>query len=152
MILDWISFIFPHFSQLVPRSHGWYRLLSATAPGAGETAAKPKTDASSSVKPDVVSKQDVAVIKEKPALDLPSEEEGFVERFIPISRRSLVRELMEEDFLLESEKKQFEKFATALDAAIVNQYHGNLAELKVSQSGCIILCACAVNDLMLVCN
>lgn len=56
----------------------------------------------------------------------------FRERFIPITRRSIVRHLIEEkDFLSEDEKKKYEDFALALDSAIVNKYHGILQELKV---------------------
>lgn len=95
---------------------------------------KPKAETPSSVaKGGLIPKPEVAqAIQAKPALELPSEEDGFVESFIPISRRSLVRELMQDDFLSQDEQRQFEKFATALDSAIINQYHGNLSELKVS--------------------
>lgn len=36
------------------------------------------------------------------------------------------------DFLTKDEQKYFENFAQSLDTAIVNQYHGVLQELKVS--------------------
>ena len=56
----------------------------------------------------------------------------FKERFIPISRRSLVGQLMQqEDFLTDAERKRFEEFAVGLDNAIDHQYHGVLSELKV---------------------
>ena len=61
-----------------------------------------------------------------------SDENGFRERFIPLSRRSLIRELMQEDnFLSEAERRRFDEFAVALDTAINRQYHGVLSELKV---------------------
>ncbi|XP_033626790.1 transmembrane protein 143-like [Asterias rubens] len=67
----------------------------------------------------------------QPVLALPSEEHGFREQFIPISRRSLVRLLMQEEGLLkEDELKVFEELAVSLDSAIINQYYGVLAELK----------------------
>ena len=54
------------------------------------------------------------------------------EKFIPITRRSLIRHLLEKDnFLNDEEKRKFEDFALALDSAIVNKYHGVLQELKV---------------------
>ncbi|XP_033113132.1 transmembrane protein 143-like [Anneissia japonica] len=53
------------------------------------------------------------------------------EKFIPMSRRNLVRQLIqEEDFLNDDERKRFEAFAVSLDNAIVNQYHSTLSELK----------------------
>ena len=54
------------------------------------------------------------------------------ERYIPITRRSIIRYLVEQErFFSEEEKKKFEDFALALDSAIVNKYHGVLQELKV---------------------
>lgn len=54
------------------------------------------------------------------------------ERYIPITRKSIIRFLMEEkDFLTDEEKKAFHDFALALDSAIVNKYHSILQELKV---------------------
>ncbi|XP_041454446.1 transmembrane protein 143-like isoform X2 [Lytechinus variegatus] len=79
--------------------------------------------------------QDKAVTKAtsmNPVLDVgPNDEDGFRERFIPLSRRSLIRELMQEDdFLTDAERRRFEEFAIAMDNAISKQYHGVLAELK----------------------
>ncbi|KAJ8302759.1 hypothetical protein KUTeg_019155 [Tegillarca granosa] len=66
--------------------------------------------------------------------ELPSEEEDmYRERYIPITRLSIIRHLMEEkDFLTVEEKKDFEEFAFSLDSAIVNKYKGVLQEIKVS--------------------
>ena len=56
----------------------------------------------------------------------------FREKFIPITRRSVMRHLMQEPgFLSEQELEHFEHFALALDSAIVNRYHYLLQELKV---------------------
>lgn len=68
-----------------------------------------------------------------PVLEMgPHDEDGFRERFIPLSRRSLIRELMQQDdFLTEAERRRFEEFAIAMDNAISKQYHGVLAELKL---------------------
>jgi hypothetical protein len=58
---------------------------------------------------------------------------SFRERFIPITRRSIIRHLMQEEgVLIDAERKIFEKFALALDGALTNRYHGTLEELKVS--------------------
>ena len=55
------------------------------------------------------------------------------ERYIPITRRSVIRLLTQDEGLLsEEEKKQFHEFALALDSAIVSKYHGILQELNVS--------------------
>lgn len=64
--------------------------------------------------------------------ELPSEEEDmYRERYIPITRLSIIRHLMEEkDFLTVEEKKDFEEFAFSLDSAIVNKYKGVLQEIK----------------------
>ncbi len=57
---------------------------------------------------------------------------SFREKFIPITRRSVIRHLMQEkDFLNEREQKEFERLALALDAAIVNRHHDILQDLKV---------------------
>ena len=87
------------------------------------------TTTTTTVSPDQVKK---AELSQHPVLDLPSEDDGFRERFIPVSRRSLVAQLMQkENFLTSAECKRFEEFALALDNAIDNQFHGVLAELKV---------------------
>ena len=75
-------------------------------------------------------------------LDLPSRE-----RYIPITRRSILRFLLEEEgFLMTDEKKTFKEFALALDSAIVNKYHGILHELNVSHQAfcmqCVCVCVC----------
>ncbi|KAL3858773.1 hypothetical protein ACJMK2_009026 [Sinanodonta woodiana] len=58
-------------------------------------------------------------------------EDVYRERYIPITRRSIVRHLIaEKDFLTQDEKKFFTDFAVALDSAIVNRYHGVLQEVK----------------------
>ncbi|XP_070574302.1 transmembrane protein 143-like [Ptychodera flava] len=65
-----------------------------------------------------------------PVMELPSED-SYRERFIPISRRSLMRNLLQEEkFLSESEKSKFEDFAIGLDTAITNHYHTVLMDLK----------------------
>ncbi|XP_041377097.1 transmembrane protein 143-like [Gigantopelta aegis] len=68
----------------------------------------------------------------QPVEELPQEEDLYKERYIPITRRSVIRHLMQqEDFLNDKERKIFDDFALALDAAIVNKYHGILQELKI---------------------
>ncbi|KAK3086186.1 hypothetical protein FSP39_014907 [Pinctada imbricata] len=60
-----------------------------------------------------------------------SDFKNYKERYIPITRKSIVRHVIEErGFLTDSEKRNFEKFAVALDTAIVNRYAGLLQELK----------------------
>ncbi|KAL5022889.1 hypothetical protein ScPMuIL_002044 [Solemya velum] len=67
----------------------------------------------------------------KPVEATPEEEDLYREHFIPITRRSIIRYLMDKDgFLTEEEKKVYEDFALALDSAIVNKYHGILQDLK----------------------
>ena len=88
------------------------------------------TTATTTVSPEQAKK---AELSQHPVLDLPSVDDGFRERFIPVSRRSLVAQLMQkENFLTSAECKRFEEFALALDNAIDNQFHRVLAELKVS--------------------
>ena len=54
------------------------------------------------------------------------------EKFIPVSRHSLVRFLMQKKYFInEGELKKFESFAIALDSAIVNKYHDVWREIKV---------------------
>ena len=77
-------------------------------------------------------------------LDLQSRE-----RYIPITRRSILRFLLEEEgFLTTAEKKTFKEFALALDSAIVNKYHGILHELNVSHQAfcmqCVCVCVCVL--------
>ncbi|XP_077982743.1 transmembrane protein 143-like isoform X2 [Glandiceps talaboti] len=65
-----------------------------------------------------------------PVVELPGEDD-FKERFIPISRRSMMRNLLQEEkFLTDDEKGKFEEFAVRLDTAITNHYHSVLLELK----------------------
>ncbi|XP_060553523.1 transmembrane protein 143-like isoform X2 [Ruditapes philippinarum] len=62
---------------------------------------------------------------------LPEEEDNYRERFIQVTRKSIIRHLMQKkDFLTQEELKVYEDFALALDTAIVNKYHGVLQELK----------------------
>ena len=54
------------------------------------------------------------------------------EKFIPVSRHSLVRCLMQRKYFMnEGELRKFESFAIALDSAIVNKYHDVWREIKV---------------------
>eukprot|EP00057_Strongylocentrotus_purpuratus_P034967 XP_797230.3 PREDICTED: transmembrane protein 143 isoform X2 [Strongylocentrotus purpuratus] len=100
---------------------------TTTGTGTPTTAVTPSSHGSA---------QDKAVAKVAPSmnpvLDVgPNDEDGFRERFIPLSRRSLIRELMQEDdFLTDAERRRYEEFAIAMDNAINKQYHGVLAELK----------------------
>uniref|UniRef100_A0A0B6XXX1 Transmembrane protein 143 n=1 Tax=Arion vulgaris TaxID=1028688 RepID=A0A0B6XXX1_9EUPU len=55
----------------------------------------------------------------------------FRERYIPVSRQSIIRHFVEEkDFLTEEEKKLVPGFVRSLDTVLVNKYHGILEELK----------------------
>ncbi|XP_076110412.1 transmembrane protein 143-like isoform X2 [Mytilus galloprovincialis] len=66
-----------------------------------------------------------------PVLEVEEEEDLYKERYIPLTRQSLIRLLVEEKaFLSESEKKIYTDFAVGLDSAIVNKYHGILHEIK----------------------
>lgn len=54
------------------------------------------------------------------------------EKFIPVTRRSLVRRLAEEEGLLNwEEKRLLENFAAALDARFSQRFQGILEETKV---------------------
>lgn len=56
----------------------------------------------------------------------------YRERYIPITRQSVIRYLTQDkDFLSEEEKKLFPGFVHALDAALVSKYQHVLEELKV---------------------
>ncbi|XP_078615777.1 transmembrane protein 143-like [Branchiostoma floridae x Branchiostoma japonicum] len=58
-------------------------------------------------------------------------QDEYVERFIPITRRSLIQHLVQHPGLLtDREKVKFDKFFQALDSAVVTTYHGTLTELK----------------------
>lgn len=80
-------------------------------------------------------KKEVAIKSEKaeaPVLAVEDEENLYKERYIPITRKSIIRQLMEEEYFLnDEEKKMFESFAVGLDTAIVNKYHGVLQDIKV---------------------
>lgn len=61
----------------------------------------------------------------------PSEIDLYREKYIPITRRTLIRRIMEErDLLTPLEQRKFDEFAVALDSAIVQEYHGVLNDLK----------------------
>ncbi|XP_052816715.1 transmembrane protein 143-like isoform X2 [Mya arenaria] len=61
----------------------------------------------------------------------PQGESDYRERFIPLTRKSVIFQLMQKDkFLTAEEKKSYENFALALDSAIRNKYHGVLQDLK----------------------
>lgn len=54
------------------------------------------------------------------------------EKFIPVTRRSLMRRLGEEEGLLNwEEREKLESFAAALDARFSQRFQGTLAEAKV---------------------
>lgn len=54
------------------------------------------------------------------------------EKFIPVTRRSLMRQLREEDGLLNwEEREKLEIFASSLDAHFSQRFLGTLAEAKV---------------------
>ena len=56
----------------------------------------------------------------------------YRERYIPITRQSIIRFVIEEqDFLTDEEKKLFPDFSVALDSALTNKYHHVLQELRV---------------------
>ncbi|XP_048750312.1 transmembrane protein 143-like [Ostrea edulis] len=61
----------------------------------------------------------------------PDEIDLYREKYIPITRRTLIRRIIEEKNLLTAqEQRKFDEFAIALDSAIVQEYHGVLNELK----------------------
>ncbi|KAL8603060.1 hypothetical protein ACOMHN_015625 [Nucella lapillus] len=80
---------------------------------------------------DAASKEDGSKMVQ-PVLQVADPEDLYRERYIPITRRSIIRLLMEqEEFLTAEEKKKFDDFALALDSAIVNKYHSILQQLKM---------------------
>ena len=57
------------------------------------------------------------------------------EKFIPVTRRSLIRRLREEEgFLNWEERERLEAFAAALDARFSQRFLGTLGEAKVGNS------------------
>ncbi|XP_062566890.1 transmembrane protein 143-like [Saccostrea cucullata] len=61
----------------------------------------------------------------------PDEIDLYREKYIPITRRTLIRRVIEEkNCLTVQEQRKFDEFAIALDSAIVQEYHGVLNELK----------------------
>ncbi|KAK3778074.1 hypothetical protein RRG08_044690 [Elysia crispata] len=60
-----------------------------------------------------------------------SQEFVYKERYIPITRHSIIRHLIQhKDFLTDAEKKIFPDFALAIDTALVNKYNTILQQLK----------------------
>ncbi|GFO47118.1 transmembrane protein 143-like [Plakobranchus ocellatus] len=54
------------------------------------------------------------------------------ERYVPITRHSIIRHIIQQrDFLTDEEKKLFPDFALAIDTALINKYNTVLQELKV---------------------
>ncbi|BFZ13524.1 hypothetical protein BsWGS_16563 [Bradybaena similaris] len=54
------------------------------------------------------------------------------ESYIPVTRQSLVRYLIEDkELLTEDERRLFSDFVLALDIVLVNKYHGVLEDLKI---------------------
>ncbi|XP_078609191.1 transmembrane protein 143-like isoform X1 [Branchiostoma floridae x Branchiostoma japonicum] len=70
-------------------------------------------------------------VQRAPPLGVPSEEE-FPERFIPITRRSLVMRLMQrmEGIIPTTYLDHFSEFSDALDTAITDEYHKILIDMK----------------------
>ncbi|XP_013388132.1 transmembrane protein 143-like [Lingula anatina] len=57
--------------------------------------------------------------------------DDYRERFIPVTRLTLHRMLLQEpNFLTDQEKKMYNEFADALDSAVDNKYKGTLRELN----------------------
>ncbi|CAL1547550.1 unnamed protein product [Lymnaea stagnalis] len=68
----------------------------------------------------------------KSQLQLAENGDLYRERYIPITRQSIIRHLLQEkNFFADSELKTFSTFVIALDSALVNKYHTILQELKV---------------------
>lgn len=66
------------------------------------------------------------------SLNLCFEFFNFRERFIPLTRHSTVALLLkDEDKLTAAEKRDFERFALALDSVISMKYDSSVQELKV---------------------
>ena len=83
-------------------------------------------------------KQQKDVEKESEVPDLRSETEAWIEgkkeKFIPVTRRSLLRRLGEEEGLLNWEERGLlERFAAALDARFSQRFQAILEEAKVVQ-------------------
>ena len=56
----------------------------------------------------------------------------YSECYIPMTRRTLIRQLMQQqDLLTPGEMSGFEKFSSSLDSAIIHRYHVLLQELTV---------------------
>ncbi|XP_033754224.1 transmembrane protein 143-like [Pecten maximus] len=95
-----------------------------------------KEDKKDVIKPSVVTTD--VVPKEMPKLtalarkELNAEEEysKYREKYIPITRTSIVRHILQENFLNDEERKIFEDFALCLDKSIRNKYYGVLQQAK----------------------
>ncbi len=63
-----------------------------------------------------------------------SEPQLFGHRFIPMTRRTLCRKLLEDSNLYAtSEHLKFQDFIVGIDTAISRGFHGTLGDIKVSQ-------------------
>ncbi|OWF38029.1 transmembrane protein 143-like [Mizuhopecten yessoensis] len=69
----------------------------------------------------------VLAIREREAEE---EYSTYREKYIPITRTSIVRHILQENMLNDEEKKIFEDFAMCLDKSIRNKYHGVLQQAK----------------------
>ena len=70
---------------------------------------------------------------EDKAVSLSNERKAELEKFIPLTRRTLLRMLMEEEGLLSSaDKRQMESVAASLDATYSKRFYSILEQSKVS--------------------
>ncbi len=70
-----------------------------------------------------------------------SKTEKEVEKFIPLTRRALLRMLMEDERLLRSDDKRLmEKVAAALDAKYSKRFYSILEQAKVREAAVGVVC------------
>ncbi|XP_005095666.1 transmembrane protein 143 [Aplysia californica] len=101
--------------------------LSATSNSHAQLSLRLYSDAA----PSSAVKATDAQVNVQPVLS-DDEEDPYREHYIPVTRQSLIRHMIEErDFLTDKEKKIFPDFALALDSALVSRYNHVLQELKV---------------------
>ncbi|XP_060080669.1 transmembrane protein 143-like [Ylistrum balloti] len=100
-----------------------------------KTGVVPKEDEKDVSKPQVVTTAMVPKETKQTTLaklQRKAEEEysQYREKYIPITRTSIVRHILQEDMLNDEEMKSFEDFALCLDKSIRNKYHGVLQQAK----------------------
>ncbi|CAG5129220.1 unnamed protein product, partial [Candidula unifasciata] len=106
------------------------RCFSTSAESSSSTAARDSTSPPASAPPAAVPPADTQK-------HTPNDGTDQRESYIPLTRQSLVRYLIEDkEILTKDEKKLFSDFVRALDIVLANKYHGVLEDLKILFDPC----------------